>query len=261
MDPLMIKVVMWTFVAVFVVCTIAGLLVLLERWVPKNPETGKWLLRSVIFTAVGSMVSLGVNVANTHQPGSGNVQIPVEQPSTPKRPDAAIETPPGPTVAEPQEHQDEVSPEPLTPAGPAASGEHPPEVREWALANLGKRPSIAAATDYPSCVAELRGRPANEVAPSDARVCTREIDRFHHDVVIAFYNLKQPYDIALETQEQALRQGGLTGDERPLHDYVVSEMDRLNAPASVEFDRLSSLEARIQTDRRACNRSRCQSPG
>ncbi|AJP72427.1 hypothetical protein TS85_12490 [Sphingomonas hengshuiensis] len=250
-------IVIWTFVLSFVLCAIGGLLVIFERWTPRNPAVGKWLVRGVIVSMVGAVVGFGVK----QFPGdSGNVTGPIGA-------EAAPATPASPRVAEPPEPAPTdtaatPTPAPALPVTPPVTPDVPPdsgppaEVADWATATLGPRPTLAEidAHPYPTCVEDMQAA-ADTALPEDSAACVRALDRYHLKYVLGYYTRKQPYAVQLDLQEQRMRAAGAGGDAAPRYAYVVAEIARLNG---AEWDRVQALDQRLRGDRTACARRGCR---
>jgi hypothetical protein len=242
------EVIVWTCVVAFVLCMAGGLLTVFGFWEPKDPKVRKWLLNGVVISVVGGVAGYGVRIFSA-------------PPAPPPTANAAAQTnaPPAVAPSAPPGHADGRPPSPVPAAAAAANG-IPEQVREWATRALGERPVLSptAAADYPACVARLGGQDVAAVSQADVRSCRSDLERFHAEVIVAYYNRKAPYDGALQAQEAELRENGAgPGDAK--YDYVRSEMTRLNGDDSAEWDALMSLEERWGRDSRSCARARCHS--
>lgn len=244
--------VIWTCVGAFIICMIAGVLIITGRWEPKDPAIRKWLLRSVFFTAVGSVATFAA--VQFSGGGADPVPSPEVNETKPLDPQGQRATP----DTREQGRQDRGR----LPVGPPRDQEVrpvediPQEVTSWAGSELGPRPMFCSAPDYPECVATLRGQ--DSVSRKEARRCRSALEQLHLAAVVGFYNLKRPYDIRLEQLEGALRDGGISQEELPRYNYVLAEMDRLNGDKSEEVSAVHELEERLLQDIQACRRSLCQ---
>lgn len=268
MTAQMISIVLWTFVFAFVVCVGTGLSVILGWYEPKDPSVKTWLTGGLVFAIVGAVASTGGYIIKTgHSPFADLAESEEsgekETEGSPDESDASTETPPDKTTAgngdvtpvDDNADTDELD----QPSQQSAS--HPPEVRFWAETELGQRPAIeiaASSTPYPNCVVSLRNRAASDVRSVETEDCVRQLDRHHQAVILGFYNLKVKYDTALEMQESKLRKAGISDEEQPLYNYVLSEMDRLNNTDSQDFKALSELEDKIKADRQLCAKTACR---
>lgn len=252
MPVLVPQIIIWTFVASFVLCVGAGLLVIFDLWSPRDPAVRKWLVRGVIVSVVGAVVGFGVRQFATEQETGGNqaeaeavVAPPAPAPTPAATPSGSPSAMPSPTP----------SPDPNPSPTPDAT--IPAAVADWAATALGTRPGFAAidAHPYPTCVEDLRAMPAESALAEDATACVRALDRYHFNYVLTYYALKQPYGARLDAEEQRLR--GAAGSEEggARYRYVLAEIARLNGP---EWDRLQALDQRLRDDRAACARRMCR---
>jgi hypothetical protein len=247
--------IIWTFVIAFIACIAGGVLMIFGVWEPKDPAVRKWLLRGVVISVVGAVVAFGVRqFAPTTNPSS---QEPTNSPQQPQRPPPG-QPRPQPATGRPGQPQGGATPE-----QPAAVPQPPPvpdDLKDWAENELGPRPMLPDQVEqqYPPCAAQLSGRDPGETDAADALSCRRDLQKFHLDVVVAYYDTKRPYDRNLEAQEGALRKGGLQPDELPKYNYIIAEMDRLNGEDSPEENALHSLEERLLADIRRCSKSACR---
>lgn len=264
----MISIVLWTFVFAFVVCVGTGLSVILGWYEPTDPSVKTWLTRGLVFAIVGAVASTGGYIIKTGRSPFASSAAPDESPEKgtglpPEKSGASKVAPPHKSTAENAD---------ITPGDDNAdrgtldqqskkSADHPSEVRSWAETELGQRPAIEIAensTPYPNCVVALGNKATSDVRPSETEACVRQLDRHHQGVILGFYNLKEKYDAALEIQESKLRKAGISDEEQPLYNYVLSEMDRLNNTDSQDFKALSQLEDRIKADRQRCAKTACR---
>lgn len=246
--------IIWTCVIAFMICVIAGLLVLTERWTPKNSATSKWLVGGVLVSAVGAVggfASQQFKDGGAPQPPEVNESAPQSE-GAPRPAPVTRQTPRRPV--EPVPPKDESVP--ALPVPPAA--DVPEEVVAWAETELGARPVFDADVAYPVCVAALRAQ--DNVSRKEARNCRAELEQLHLTAIVGFYNLKRPYDGRLEDQEAALRERGISQDELARYNYVTAEMDRLNSDKSEVLPAVHDLESRLLRDIQSCRRSLCQSP-
>lgn len=245
--------VIWTFVIAFVACMAGGVLMVLGFWEPKDPAVRKWLFRGVVGSVVGAVVAFGIQQFST-PPGDGQAKAPAADENRPAAPAPPVQQPRPLTRPE---RDREVPPD--TPV-PQVVERLPDEVRAWAETELGPRPVLSSDGDgnYPSCVARLRSRESSDVSMTDARGCRRELQQFHMDVVVAYYEKKRPYDRNLEAQEAALRRNGLQTEELPKYNYILAEMERLNGEDSAEANALHALEQRLLDDIRRCSVPACR---
>lgn len=263
----MISIVLWTFVFAFVVCVGTGLSVILGLYEPKDPAVKTWLTRGLVFSIVGAVVSAGGYVIKTGGtpfaaeatpgPSAEDGPTPPQKTGNPSGTPAPSSPPTNRLVTPPiAEETGGVRSD----QGSTQSVDHPADVKAWADTELGKRPLLSAPPTpaYPDCVADRRGRAADDVGPAEASACVRQLNRYHQTVIVTFYNAKAPYDTALEGQESKLRKGGITDEEQPQYNYVLSEMDRLNGADSLELKTLTELEEKIRTDRQSCANNACR---
>jgi hypothetical protein len=258
MPPFILEVVLWTCVGAFVLCIVAGLLIVFGRWEPKDPKVKKWLLSGLLFSVVGSVGGFaGRQFALPSTPPApvdhGN-SLSADARSAP---DIQPGPQPGPSPHGPAEHGPAVEPPP-----PVAADSGPPEeVRAWAGRALGTRPVLttAAAANYPTCAARLRAQEISTVTEADAHACRAEVEAFHSSVLVSYYQVKGPYDIALQVQEARLRNHG--GDPRadPRYLSVLEEKERLNGEDSAEENLRLSLDEQYSHDMRRCSRALCHS--
>lgn len=264
----MISIVLWTFVLAFVVCVGTGLSVILGWYEPKDTSVKTWLTRGLVFAIVGAVASTGGHIIKTGRSPFASSAVPKESA------EKETELPPEKSGASNDTSHDKSTADNagVTPGDDNADrgaldqrskqpANLPPEVRSWAETELGQRPAIEIAensTPYPNCVVTLGNQAASEVRPSETEACVRQLDRHHQAVILGFYNLKAKYDAALEMQESQLRKAGISDEEQPLYNYVLSEMDRLNNTDSQDFKALSQLEDKIKADRQRCSKTACR---
>jgi hypothetical protein len=262
----MISIVLWTFVLAFVVCVGTGLSVILGWYEPKDPAVKTWLTRGLVFSIVGVVVSAGGYVIKIGQ-------LPLAAEAAPNASDKDASATPKTTI------DPSGTPAPLPSQPPisrsvvpsianetggdqesAKSVEHPENIKAWADNALGQRPvlNVRPSPAYPGCVADLRSRSSDDVGTTEAGACVRQLNRYHQTVIVTFYNAKAPYDTALERQESQLRKGGITDDEQPQYNYVLSEMERLNGADSPELKALTDLEETVRADRQSCANNACR---
>lgn len=251
--------IVWTCVVAFMICMAAGLLVVTGKWEPRDPVVRKWLLRTVVFTAVGAVATFaalqfsGGGKVPESPPGANERKAPNGDPSRLRDADRGPQRiQPQPRRSDPQP-QREVAPNEEIQSDAAV----PEDVASWAEAELGTRPVFHPPATYPDCVGKLRSQ--ETVSRRDARECRAELEQMHLSDIVGFYNVKGAYDTRLEDQEEKLRSGGISQDELSRYNYVVSEMERLNADGSAETAAVHELEGRLLKDILSCRRSLCQS--
>lgn len=244
-------IIIWVCLAAFIICLVGGLLILFERWTPKNAATRRWLVGTLLVSVVGAVGGFATrqfngnaNAATTTPPAEAHqVADPVRPPPVPP----VHPNPPNPS--QPGGTQPETGTEPAVPAA----------IVDWAESTLGPRPQMALALDapYPACVSRLAGQPAGDVLEADASACYRELERFHTDQVLPVYARKAPYETNLERQEETLRPGHLEAGTLPRYTYVLSEMERLRGDG---WDQFVALDRRIADDKSNCWRRKCRAP-
>lgn len=240
--------IIWISVLAFGACVIAGVLMIFGVLKPQDPAVRKWLFGGVITVVVGAVATFAVRQFDT---------TPAPPPVVrPDRPDPRAGKSAGndaqPSPSPPVEAPSEADP---TREAPAI----PPELRKWASETLGARPVLQANAEqaYPPCVSRLRNSAA-AVDDGDALDCRRDLQKFHMDVIVSYYESKRPYDRRLEAEELALRKGGLDAGELAKYNYIIAEMDRLNGAESAEENAVHLLEERVLGDIRRCTKSQCR---
>lgn len=235
------SVVIWTSVAAFVVCVVAGLAILLEWWVPKHPDTRTWLVGGVLVSIVGAVV--GFVGASWKDPPVGPTA-----PGSFASPGVAPKA--GETPSPKSAETVALMPSP-TSSGASCELHTPSALQDWSAATLGLRPNFRCVGEatYPECVAELRGRPGGEVSQVEARACADQIGEFRRTQVAPTYAAKAIYQTRLETAEVRLRsvQQPVDTDRR---EYVVAEIARMNGEGWADF---VEIDRRSLGDLNLCN--------
>lgn len=248
------EVIMWTCGIAFVVCMIAGLLIVAGIWEPKDPAVRKWLLRVVVFSVVGAVAGFAVRQFSWGDGGNSEPQLDSSEQTSPKFSDRQPGDTSGSGPRETVPPVDHLTKEPA-PTVPTV----PDGVATWALDALGTRPVFNNPPVYPGCIQTLRNQ--DSVSRKEARSCRNDLEQMHLNVIVEFYDLKRAYDSRLEHQEAKLRERGISQKELPRYNYIVSEMERLNGDGSREIASLHQLEEKLLRDIRACRQSLCQSVG
>jgi hypothetical protein len=245
-------VVAWAFTLTFIIALVLVLLDVAGMRRIRDRVQRKWLFRSLFGSVILAVVGFGSWQFEALKGGSGSSARPAgTTEATATAPTPFAPAPPAP--AQP----DRPRPTPLpVPAADFAGQTIPEEVRAWAEQALGARPVLSAVVEghYPACAEQLRARPMADIARSDANACREELNRFNDTRLVAYYDLKRPYDRNLEDQGEALGEDGLTSEEVPQFNYVRAEIRRLNGE---EWDRLMEFQRRYQVDLTRCSRTRC----
>jgi hypothetical protein len=233
-------------------------------WEPKDPAVRKWLLSGVVISVVGAVVGFGVQQFNPPKHGENSEQS--AKPGTAatlsngsRQPTTSGSATPGTAVDQSKTDTEPGAAEGKSPSsnGPTTAA-IPADVRDWAEHALGQRPILSpdVDSDYPPCVARLRN--AAQADPDAARDCKRDLQSFHLSTIVAYYDVKGPYDRKLEREDALLRKGSLLPDELPRYNYIIAEMDRLNGEDSAEDEAVHRLEERLLSDIKRCAKSACR---
>lgn len=243
-------VIAWAFTLTFLIALVLVLLDVAGVRRIEDESQRRWLFRSLFASVILAVTGFGTwqfdILKQDARPAAVAADIPPVAPPAP--PHSAAPSPPA--------RSDQSAPQP--PAQPAEPGALtiPAEVRAWADRALGPRPVLAAVVGghYPACAAQLRARPVADIALSDARACRQELNRFNDTRLVAYFNLKRPYDHKLEEQGELLGGNGLTSEEVPQFNYVRAEIARLTGE---EWDRVVELQQQTMGDIARCARTRC----
>jgi len=245
-------VIAWAFTLTFL---IALALILLDvAGVRRIADAGqrKWLFRSLLGSVIMAVTGFGAwqfeAFRRPAEPAPQQVIVaPKETPQSVPPPAPRTEEAISPQPAQPQAP---------TPASPARSDA---ELATWAAVSLGERPGIPAAFEstYPACAAQLGGQTYAEIDPADASACRTQLNAHHYRYIVGFYRAKEAYDRALNSQDAALRRGGIQPDETTRYNFVLSENEDFNDPGGPTLRSIEQAEARVLQDRTACRTRRC----
>jgi hypothetical protein len=257
MSPLAREVLLWTCIVPFILCMIAGLLVLFEIWTPKNPKTGKWLLNSVVFLAVPAVGSFAIKLF-TNPSEAGNGQNP-PAPQAASAPASNLAQPARPVEAA-RAQPPENPPVAPSPAAQSALEPVPETLRPWAAEHLGQRADVDPAFEsaYPSCVTDLRARAAEAVAPSEAEDCRRGLSEHHQRYLVPLYAERTRYGRKLTNELAILTRSEITPDNLPLLNFLTRENRNFNYAEGQAYQRFRGAERRINADIDLCDTNSCK---
>jgi hypothetical protein len=246
-------IIIWVCVVAFILCVIGGLLILFERWTPRNNATRRWLVGGLLVSIVGGVSGFASQQFRPGQPTA---------PATLDRQALNVPTDVGNHVAptlttDPPPATPRNSPNDAGSPSQDADAATPATVTDWAEATLGPRPLLAPTifAAYPGCVASLASQSEETVLSADVDACRHELTRMHSERILPVYNLKAPYERKLEQQEEGLRSRHLESETLPRYSYVLAEMERLRGARSARF---VALDRRLQDDIANCFDRRCR---
>lgn len=260
------NVLIWTGVGAFVAVVIFGLLALFGLIEPRDPESGKWATRKVLFplvVAVGAAAAALFASGQFDKPKPSDPQVSDEHgiPGVPDDP-GSIDEPAIPDPNPGSQIEDVAGQE--TPEPAIASEEEiscikpaPGALVEWASEALGPRPDFecSAKQNYPSCVSELRGRGSGETSAVEAAECGKAVADYRRSVIAPVLQIKASYDSNLDDQEKALRVW-TSGTEEQQRDYVLAEIARMNG---AEWRKFSAKDSESKFDLHVCySNARCR---
>jgi hypothetical protein len=246
-------------VGAFVFCLVVGLIALVVPNWPRDPNVRTWLLRGVVFVAVGAVIGIVPKVLATVLESTGKEQVTapahntLKLPATPSPGDSAKLAPTNTETSKPPIAKlPAVDPPPLGPPVPAVSQ----EVRDWATNNLGSPPETAESIEhaFPACVQTVPRESDAAARKLAAKDCEAALLNFRRAHISPYFKAKAAYDTKLDKQERLLRSPGNVEK----YDFVDYEKRRLNRPETGELVRINKIDERSSAALLRCRQSECR---